>query len=69
MKPYADNVLVLPTELKKTFMDELSGELHESFFNELKERFCKQLLENSLYFVEQERPDFEESQAKYQAML
>jgi len=69
MKPFAENVLVLPTELKKTFMDELSGELHQSFFNELKERFCKQLLENSLYFVEQERLDFEENRAKYQAML
>jgi hypothetical protein len=45
MKPYADNVLVLPTELKKTFMDELTGELHDSFFKELKERFCKELLE------------------------
>ena len=54
MKPYADNVLVLPTELKKIFMDELTGELHESFFKALKEQFCKQLLENSLYFSRQE---------------
>jgi hypothetical protein len=54
MKPFAENVLVLPTELKKTFMDELSGELHESFFKEQKEQFCKQLLENSLYFSRQE---------------
>jgi hypothetical protein len=54
MKPYADNVLVLPTELKKTFMDELSGELHESFFKALKKQFCNQLLENSLYFAKQE---------------
>jgi len=69
MKPYADNVLVLPTELKKTFMNELTGELHELFFNELKEQFCKELLENSLYFVEHDRPDFEENPAKYQAML
>ena len=69
MKPYADNVLVLPTELKKTFMDELTGELHKSFFNELKERFCKELLENSLYFAEHEYPEFNENQARYQAML
>jgi hypothetical protein len=62
-------VLVLPAELKKTFMDELSGELHEALFSELKERFCKQLLGNSLYFSEQERPDFEENRAEYQAML
>ncbi len=69
MKPCADNVLVLPTELKKTFMDELSGELNDSFFAELKERFCKELLQNTLYFVEHERSDFEENQAKYQQML
>lgn len=69
MKPYADNVLVLPTELKKTFMDELSGELHESFFNELREHFCKELLDNSLDFARGEYPDFEESQEKYRAML
>jgi len=69
MKPFAENVLVLPTELKKTFMDELSGELHEAFFSELKERFCKQLQGNSLYFSEQERPDFEERRAEYRAML
>jgi len=69
MKPYADNVLVLPTELKKIFMDELTGELHEAFFSKLKERFCKQLLENSLYFLEQERSDFEENRDKYLAML
>jgi hypothetical protein len=54
MKPFAENVLVLPTELKKTFMDELSGELHQSFFEELKEQFCRELLENSLYFARQE---------------
>ena len=65
MKPWADNVLVLPTELKKTFMDELSGELNDSFFKELKEKFCKELLQNTLYFVEQECSDFEENQAKY----
>ena len=69
MKPYADNVLVLPTELKKIFMDELTGELHKSFFNELKERFCKELLVKSLYFAEHEYPDFKENQARYQAML
>ncbi len=69
MKPYADNVLVLPTELKKIFMDELTGELHGSFFSELKERFCKELLNNTLYFAAHERPDFEENQAKYQAMI
>jgi len=57
MKPYAGNVLVLPTELKKIFMDELTGELHDSFFKELKERFCRELLENSLYFAEHERLD------------
>ncbi len=64
MKPWADNVLVLPTELKKTFMDELTGELDDSFFAELKQHFCKELLDNSLYFVEHERSDFEENQAK-----
>jgi hypothetical protein len=69
MKPYADHVLVLPTELKKIFMDELTGILNESFFNELKEQFCKELLENSLYFVAHERPDFEQNPAKYKAML
>ena len=69
MKPFADNVLVLPTELKKTFMDELTGELHGEFFSELKECFCKRLLENSLYFVGQERSDFEENRDKYLAML
>ena len=69
MKPYADNVLVLPTELKKTFMDELTGELNDLFFAELKERFCKELLQNTLYFVEHERSDFEENQAKYRQML
>jgi hypothetical protein len=69
MKPYAGNVLVLPTELKKTFMDELSGELNDSFFAELKERFGKELQENTLYFAEHERSDFEGSQAKYRDML
>lgn len=69
MKPYADNVLVLPTELKKIFMDELTGELHESFFNALKEKFCAELLENSLYFAAHEYPDFEQNPAKYKAML
>ena len=54
MKPFAGNVLVLPTELKKTFIDELGGELHGSFFKELKEQFCIQLLQNSLFFAEQE---------------
>ncbi len=69
MKPYADKVLVLPTELKKTFMDELTGELFGSFFNEFKQRFCNELLENSLYFAAQEHPDFEENPSRYQAML
>jgi len=69
MKPWADNVLVLPTELKKTFMDELTGELNDTFFAKLKERFCKELLQNTLYFVEHERSDFEENQAKYRQML
>jgi len=54
MKPWADNVLVLPTELKKTFMDELTGELDDSFFKGLKEKFCKELLGNTLYYSEQE---------------
>ena len=54
MKPRADNVLVLPTELKKTFMDELTGELDDSFFAELKKRFCRELLDNTLYFTEHE---------------
>lgn len=54
MKPYAENVLVLPTELKKNFMDELTGTLHTSFFRQLKEYFCRQLLENSLYFARHE---------------
>lgn len=54
MKPFAKNVLVLPTELKKNFMDETTGELHEAFFKELKERFCEKLQHNSLYFSRQE---------------
>ena len=54
MKPRADNVLVLPTELKKTFMYELTGELDDSFFAELKKRFCRELLDNTLYFTEHE---------------
>ena len=36
MKPWADNVLVLPTELKKTFMDKLTGEL-DDYLNPCKE--------------------------------
>lgn len=39
MKPYADNVLVLPAALKNTFKDELTGELDESFFKGLKDQF------------------------------
>jgi hypothetical protein len=69
MKPCADNILVLPTELKKIFMDELTGELHEAFFNQLKRHFHVALLQNALYFTEHERPDFRENPAKYQAML
>ena len=69
MKPFAENVLVLPTELNKNFMDELTCELHEPFFNELKQRFCKELLANSLDFARHEYPDFEENREKYQAML
>jgi hypothetical protein len=42
---------------------------NEPFFAELKERFCKELLQNTLYFVERERSDFGENQAKYRQML
>jgi hypothetical protein len=45
-----DNVLALPTEVKKVFMDELTGQVDTNILAALKSEFEKSLLENAEYF-------------------
>jgi len=45
-----DNVLALPTEVKKVFMDELTGQVDANILPALKSAFEKSLLENAEYF-------------------
>jgi len=45
-----DNTLVLPTELKKIFMDELSGEVDSAVLPELKNQFEAAINNNVSYF-------------------
>jgi uncharacterized protein (TIGR02421 family) len=46
-----DNTLVLPTEVKKVFMDETSGELYPLVLEDLKAGFKQAITETSAYFV------------------
>ncbi len=44
------NTLILPTEVKKVFMNEQTGDLYPLVFAELKEGFKQAILSNALYF-------------------
>jgi len=46
-----DNTLVLPTEIKKVFMDETSGELYPLVLEELKTGFKTAISETAAFFV------------------
>lgn len=48
--------LVLPTEVKKVFMDELTGEPYPLVLNDLKAAFKEVILANALYFSKQHKP-------------
>lgn len=50
VKAHFDNTLVLPTEVKKVFMDENSGDLYPLVLAELQEAFKQSLLKNALLF-------------------
>ena len=50
VKQHFEKTLVLPTEVKKVFMDEESGDVFPLVFSELKEAFKQILLGNALYF-------------------
>lgn len=50
VKQHFDNTLVLPTEVKKVFMDETTGDVFPLVLSELKENFKQILLGNALYF-------------------
>ncbi len=52
VKQHFTNTLVLPTEVKKVFMDELTSDVFPLVISELKERFKQMLLGNALYFSE-----------------
>ena len=45
-----NNILVLPTEIKKVFMNEQTGDLYPLVFVELKEGLKQAILSNALYF-------------------
>lgn len=46
-----DNTLVLPTEVKKVFMDETTGDVYPLVLEELKTRFKEAISETAAYFV------------------
>lgn len=46
-----DNTLVLPTEVKKVFMDEASGDVYPLVLEELKTNFKEAISETAAYFV------------------
>ena len=50
------NTLVLPTEVKKVFMSEETGELYSLVLNDLKAAFKEVFLANAVYFTKQHKP-------------
>jgi hypothetical protein len=50
------NTLVLPTKVKKVFMNELSGEPYPLVLDELKSALKQIILANALYFAKQGKP-------------
>ena len=50
------NTLALPTEVKKVFMDELSGEPYPLVLDELKSALKQIILSNALFFAKQGKP-------------
>ncbi len=50
------NTLALPTEVKKVFMDELSGEPYPLVLDDLKSALKQIILANALYFAKQGKP-------------
>jgi len=50
------NTLVLPTEVKKVFMSEETGEVYSLVLNDLKAAFKEVFLANALYFTKQHKP-------------
>ena len=51
------NTLVLPTEVKKVFMSEETGEVYSLVLNDLKAAFKEMFLANALYFTKQHKPE------------
>ncbi len=58
------NTLVLPTEIKKVFMDEASGEVYPLVLDSLKEALKETILSNALYFSKQHKPKVRSSKTK-----
>ncbi|OQK17761.1 hypothetical protein AU255_07830 [Methyloprofundus sedimenti] len=56
--------LVLPTEVKKVFMDELSGEVYPLVLDSLKEALKEIILSNALYFSKQHKPKVRSNKTK-----
>ncbi|MCF7970181.1 MAG: flavohemoglobin expression-modulating QEGLA motif protein [Methylococcaceae bacterium] len=58
------NTLVLPTEVKKVFMNEASGEVYPLVLDRLKEALKEVILSNALYFSKQHKPKVRSNKTK-----
>lgn len=56
IKQHFNNTLVLPTEIKKVFMDELSGMPFPLVLNNIKAEIKEIILLNAMYFSKQHKP-------------
>ncbi|MCW8928718.1 MAG: flavohemoglobin expression-modulating QEGLA motif protein [Gammaproteobacteria bacterium] len=56
VKKYYKKTLILPTEIKKIYMDENSGEIYHLVINDLKIGLKEVILANALFFSKQAKP-------------